>query len=48
MMKLLAKILGTYRIIKGPSIDGDIRGWEWRGIFYFDLREHKKRWWEAE
>ncbi len=35
--RALAKIFGTYQVFTGPHIDGEVRGWLWRGVLYLDL-----------
>jgi hypothetical protein len=45
MMRLLAKIFGTYVVFGGLDETDEIRGWIWRERLYFDRRERKKYWW---
>ena len=47
MMRILAKIFGTYVVYPCRADDDKVRGWVWRDILYFDLRQRKKFWWEA-
>ena len=32
-----AKTFGKYHVFTGPAIDGDVRGWIWRGTMYLDV-----------
>ena len=35
---MLARLFGDYQVFTGPHIDGEVRGWIWRGTMYLDLK----------
>ena len=36
--RLLARLFGTYQVFRNEHIDGEVRGWVWRGWLYIDMR----------